>query len=64
MSSYAPDVRQFNKQRHADARRHEKHLQRQQDVACSRASSDGLRGNVRPLPGAVDRLPSVKGNAK
>lgn len=64
MSSYAPDVRQFNKQRHADAKRHKKHLQRQQDAACSRANSDGLRSTERPLSGAVERLPEVKGGAK
>lgn len=33
MSSYAPDVRQFNKQRQADARRHERHVQRQREAA-------------------------------
>lgn len=33
MSSYAPDVRQFHKQRQADARRHEKHIQRQREAA-------------------------------
>ena len=64
MSSYAPDVRQFNKQRHADAKRHQKHLQRQQDAACNRASSDGLRSTEHRLSCAVERLPGVKGGAK
>lgn len=30
MSSYAPDVRQFHKQRQADAMRHARHVQQQQ----------------------------------
>jgi hypothetical protein len=29
MSTYAPDVRQFHKQRQADAKRHLRHLRRQ-----------------------------------
>ena len=62
MSSYAPDVRQFNKQRHADARRHEKHLQRQQEVAS--ANSTGLSGAARALSRLANRPPCVKGGEK
>ena len=52
MSSYAPDVRQFNKQRQADARRHEKHVQRQREAARVVASPAGLKG-IASLKGGV-----------
>jgi hypothetical protein len=52
MSSYAPDVRQFNKQRHADARRHEKHVQRQREAVRVIASPAGLKG-ITSLKGGV-----------
>lgn len=68
MSSYAPDVRQFNKQRHADAQRHEKHLQRQQNAASSYANSAGLCGITRTLSGLINRISGdllvMKGGAK
>lgn len=52
MSSYAPDVRQYHKQRHADARQHEKHVQRQREASRGSASPAGLKG-IASLKGGV-----------
>lgn len=52
MSSYAPDVRQFHKQRQADARRHEKHVQRQRKTARVTAGPADLKSSA-PLKGGA-----------
>lgn len=52
MSSYAPDVRQFHKQRQADARRNEKYVKQQREVARVVASPADLK-TIAPLKRGV-----------